>query len=92
MSALNLSHQHKIKRQVVKTPKQCEHKRMMIYLKSFSLPHYFQHIHERTDNVHQELAELKIYVNRLEIKLDTLLMLLARCEGDSYAINDLCVA
>ncbi|MDO9214655.1 MAG: hypothetical protein Q8Q54_11205 [Methylococcales bacterium] len=49
-------------------------------LTSFPLPRYFQvhfqHIHERTDTVHQELAELKTHVYQLENKLDALLMLL----------------
>jgi hypothetical protein len=51
-------------------------------LASFPLPRYFQvhfqHIHERTDDVHQELSELKAYVNKLETKLDSLLRLLER--------------
>lgn len=48
---------------------------------SFPSLHYFQvhfqYIHERADTAHQELADLKTYINRLESKLDTL-MLLAR--------------
>ncbi len=82
MSALHLSHQHSVKRETVKTPQQCELNEQDDLLQSFPLPRYFQvhfqHIHERTDDIHQELAELKNYVNRLETKLDTLLMLLVQ--------------
>jgi hypothetical protein len=80
MSALNLSHQHSVKRETVKTPQQSEQPAHNDLLGSFPLPRYFQvhfqHIHERTDNVYQELAELKSYVSKLESKLDRLLMLL----------------
>jgi hypothetical protein len=82
MSALNLSHQHKVTRPAVQTPQQCELNEHDDLLQSFPLPRYFQvhfqHIHERTDDVYQELAELKNYVNKLETKLDALLMLLAK--------------
>ena len=82
MSALHLSHQHSVKRETVKTPQQCELNEQDDLLQSFPLPRYFQvhfqHIHERTDAVHQELAELKTHVHQLESKLDALLMLLAR--------------
>jgi hypothetical protein len=87
MSALNLLHQHKVKHQRVKTPKQCEQQAHDDLLESFPLPRYFQvhfqHIHERTDNVHQELGELKMYVNKLEAKLDRLLMLLVHHQCDN---------
>lgn len=82
MSALNLSHQDKATREGLKTPPQYEQPANDDLLASFPLPRYFQvhfqHIHERTDAVHEELAALKIYVHQLESKLDTLLMLLAR--------------
>ena len=82
MSALHLSHQHSVKRETVKTPQQCELNEQDDLLQSFPLPRYFQvhfqHIHERTDAVHRELAELKTHVHQLESKLDALLMLLAR--------------
>jgi hypothetical protein len=67
---------------VIEKPKQFTHQTHDDLLASFPLPRYFQvhfqHIHERTDDVYQELAELKTYVNKLETKLDTLLMLLAQ--------------
>lgn len=76
MSALNPLQQHKIKT-TSKQSKQQEHEDL---LESFPLPRYFQvhfqHIHERTDTVHEELTALKDYVNKLEIKLDRLLTLL----------------
>jgi hypothetical protein len=80
MSALNLSHRRNVKGQIVKTTKPYAQEDNDDLLSSFPLPRYFQihfqHIHERTDNVHQELAELKLYVNKLETKLDALLLLL----------------
>ena len=80
MSALNLSHRRNVKGQIVKTAKPYTQEDNDDLLSSFPLPRYFQihfqHIHERTDNVHQELAELKLYVNKLETKLDALLLLL----------------
>ncbi len=64
-------------------------------LASFPLPRYFQihfqHIHERTDQVHQELTELKIYVNNLETKLDALLMLLAHEKYRKNVIRSYCL-
>ncbi|MDO9214085.1 MAG: hypothetical protein Q8Q54_12570 [Methylococcales bacterium] len=81
MSALNLSRRRNVKGQVVKTANPyTQEDNDDDLLSSFSLPRYFQihfqHIHERTDNVHEELAELKLYVNKLETKLDALLLLL----------------
>jgi hypothetical protein len=80
MPSLHLSSQRK--RKVLTTPKPCEHQEHDELLTSFPLPRYFQvhfqYIHERTDDVHQELAELKATVNKLETKLDALLMLLAQ--------------
>jgi hypothetical protein len=82
MSELPSSHQHKVKQQMLNTPQPNKLQEHDDLLASFPLPRYFQvhfqHIHERTDAVHQELAELKNYVSKLESKLDTLLMLLAR--------------
>jgi hypothetical protein len=83
MLSLHLSHQRK----VLKNPKQCACQEHDDLLASFPLPRYFQvhfqHIHERTDDAHQELAELKIYMNKLESKLDRLLMLLAQHQSDN---------
>jgi hypothetical protein len=80
MSALNLSHRRNVKGQIEKAAKPYTQQNNDDLLSSFPLPRYFQihfqHIHERTDNVHQELAELKLYVNKLETKLDALLLLL----------------
>ena len=80
MSVLNLSHRRNVKGQVVKAAKPHTQEDNDDLLSSFPLPRYFQihfqHIHERTDNVHQELAELKLYVNKIETKLDALLLLL----------------
>ncbi len=86
MSALNLSQQHKVKRQLVKTSQQYERENHDNLLESFPLPKYFQvhfqQIHERTDDVHQELAALKEYVHRLETKLDLLIKLLTQYQGE----------
>jgi hypothetical protein len=86
MSSLHLLHQHKVKRQVLKNPKQCTCQEHDDLLASFPLPRYFQvhfqHIHERTDNINQELTELKVYVNRLEAKLDAMLILLTQHQHD----------
>lgn len=80
MSALNVSHPHKVKQQVLNSPEPYAQQEQDNLLPSFPLPRYFQvhfqHIHERTDAVHRELAELKIHVHQLESKLDALLMLL----------------
>lgn len=80
MSALNVSHPHKVKQQVLNTPEPYAQQEQDNLLQSFPLPRYFQvhfqHIHERTDAVHQELAELKTHVHQLESKLDALLVLL----------------
>jgi len=82
MSALNLSHRRNTKAQIVKAAKPYTQEDNDDLLNSFPLPRYFQihfqHIHERTDNVYEELAELKMYVNQLETKLDALLLLLNR--------------
>jgi hypothetical protein len=65
---------------MIKNPKQLTHQTHDDLLALFPLPRYFQlhfqHLQERTDTVHQELAELKTYVNKLETKLDRVLMLL----------------
>ncbi len=86
MSALNLSQQHKVKRQLVKNSQQYEREDHDNLLESFPLPKYFQvhfqQIHERTDDVYQELAELKDYVYRLEIKLDLLIKLLTQYQRE----------
>ena len=80
MSALNVSHPHKVKHQVLNSPEPYAQQEQDNLLQSFALPRYFQvhfqHIHERTDAVHRELAELKTHVHQLESKLDALLMLL----------------
>jgi len=82
MSALNLPHRRNVKGQIAKATKPYTQENNDDLLNSFPLPRYFQihfqHIHERTDNVHEELAELKMYVNQLETKLDALLLLLNR--------------
>ena len=86
MSALNLSQQHKVKRQLGKAAQQCEREDHDDLLESFPLPKYFQvhfqQIHERTDDVHQELAAIKEYVDRLETKLDLLIKLLTQYQGE----------
>ncbi len=80
MSALNVSHPHKVKHQVLNTPEPYAQQEQDNLLQSFPLPRYFQvhfqHIHERTDTVHKELTELKSHINTLETQLNTVLLLL----------------
>lgn len=87
MSTIYLSPPSKAKRSAIKKAKQNTQQEPDDLLAAFPLPRYFQihfqHIHERNENIHQELAELKHYVSQLESRLDELLMLLIQQQRDN---------
>lgn len=86
MSAIYLSPKSKPKRSANKKAKKIEQQERDDLLAVFPLPRYFQihfqHIHERNENIHQELCDLKHKANQLESRLDELLMLLMQQKCD----------
>ncbi len=82
MKTLKLAQQTKDAKKSVKTPEQRRVKADDDLIDLFPLPRYFQvhfqHVHENTHDLQDELLELKNYVAKVDEKLERLMALLSR--------------
>jgi hypothetical protein len=82
MKTLKLAQQSKDAKKSVKTPEQRRVKADDDLIDLFPLPRYFQvhfqHVHENTHDLQDELLELKDYVAKVDEKLERLMALLSR--------------
>ncbi|MCX7096218.1 MAG: hypothetical protein NTY50_22615 [Methylobacter sp.] len=82
MKTLKLAQQSKDAKKSVKTPEQRRVKADDDLIDLFPLPRYFQvhfqHVHENTHDLQDELLELKNYVAKVDEKLERLMALLSR--------------